>query len=96
MSEVRIVDLEKLGVDIDTFDKIYSMGEEDGRTDAIAEISREMRMLYGNEYEKQIRADAIDECIAEINKQFKDGYGFGVTVYPHTICNILEQLKEKK
>lgn len=44
----------------------------------------------------KIRADAIDECIAEINKQFKDGYGFGVTVYPHTICNILEQLKEKK
>lgn len=41
------------------------------------------------------KADAIDECIAEINKQFKDGYGFGVTVYPHTICNILEMLKER-
>lgn len=48
------------------------------------------------EHDAKVRADAIDECIAEINKQFKDGYGFGVTVYPHTICNILEMLKEKK
>lgn len=38
MSEVRIVDLKKLGVDIDTFEKIYSMGEEDGRADAIEEF----------------------------------------------------------
>lgn len=49
-----------------------------------------------DKYDKQIIAEAIEECIAEINRQFKDGYGFGVTVYPHTICNILEHLKEQR
>lgn len=42
-------------------DRAYDNGYQQGRADAIAEISREMRMLYGNEYEKKIRTDAIDE-----------------------------------
>lgn len=29
------------------------------REEVIAEISREMRLLYGNEYEKQIRAEVL-------------------------------------
>lgn len=37
MSEVRVVELKELGVDYDTFEKIYRMGEEDGRADAIGE-----------------------------------------------------------
>lgn len=35
MSEVRSVDLQELGVTKETFIKIYSMGEDDGREDAI-------------------------------------------------------------
>lgn len=42
-----------------------------------------------DELERLIRADAIDECIAEINRLNLE------FAYPHTICNILEQLKEK-
>lgn len=38
MSECRVVDLKELGVSKEVFDKIYSMGEEDGRTDAIDEF----------------------------------------------------------
>ena len=51
-------------------DELYSSGclagMELGRKDAIAEISREMRVLYGNEYEKQIRADTIQDIRVEI------------------------------
>lgn len=38
---------------------------------------------------EQIRADAIDECIKAIN-DLNFEYA-----YPHTVCNILEMLKEK-
>lgn len=33
MSIARIVDLKELGVDVNTFEKIYRMGEEDGKAD---------------------------------------------------------------
>lgn len=33
----------------------------DERLKVIAEISREMRLLYGNEYDKQIRAEEEDK-----------------------------------
>ena len=49
MSGARIVDLEKLGVDIDTFDKIYSMGEEDGRADAIEEFCKQYKNFQSDE-----------------------------------------------
>ena len=32
------------------------------RAEVIAEISREMRLLYGNEYEQKVRADVIEKC----------------------------------
>lgn len=38
MSECRVVDLKELGISKEIFDKIYSMGEEDGRADAIEEF----------------------------------------------------------
>lgn len=40
---------------------VYQQGIEKGRKEAIAEISREMRVLYGNDYEKQIRAEVLEE-----------------------------------
>lgn len=42
------------------------------------------------EHDKQIKAAVIDECIRTIN-DLNIEYA-----YPHTICNILEQLKENK
>lgn len=33
------------------------------REEVIAEISREMRLLYGNEYEQQIKSDAINDFV---------------------------------
>lgn len=39
-----------------------------------------------------IRADAIDECIAKITELNSNGN----EVWWHTMCNILEQLKEKE
>jgi len=39
MSEVRVVDLKELGVSKEVFDKIYSMGEQDGRADAIKDFA---------------------------------------------------------
>lgn len=64
------------------------------REDAIAEISREMRVLYGNEYEKQIRADAIEKCKQILLDAIaRDGktkcYEYMVAV------NEMEQLKEQ-
>lgn len=53
--------------------------------DCMDEIKKDI-----DELENLIRADVIDECIAEINRLKMK------IVYPHTICNILEQLKEKK
>ena len=38
MNECRVVNLKELGVSKEVFDKIYSMGEEDGRADAIEEV----------------------------------------------------------
>lgn len=39
------------------------------------------------------KADIIDECIKEILKLDSDAdYGL---LYPHTVCNVLEMLKEK-
>ena len=52
----------------DEYDAKQSEIEEayqQGRADAISEISREMRVLYGNEYERQIRADAFSDCVLE-------------------------------
>lgn len=81
------------------------------RADAIAEISREMRMLYGNEYEKKIKADAIDECIKLIGGNIKSIVGIYNKDTPLTdrasyrvaknelieeLVKQLEQLKEKK
>lgn len=43
MSEVRVVDLMKLGVSKEVFDKIYSMGEQDGRADAIDECIQSIK-----------------------------------------------------
>lgn len=41
-----------------------------------------------------IRAEVIDECIKEISTmECRDDYGL---VYPHTVCNVLEMLKEKE
>lgn len=38
MSECRVVDLKELGVNKEVFDKIYSIGEQDGRADMIEEV----------------------------------------------------------
>lgn len=41
-----------------------------------------------------IRAEVIDECIKEISTmECRDDYGL---VYPHTVCNVLEMLKERE
>lgn len=52
---------------------------QQGRADAIAEISREIRFLYGNAYEKQIRADAIDEFY---NRLIKNKSSMNQANYP--------------
>jgi len=56
MSEVRVVDLKELGVNKEVFDKIYSMGEQDGRADAINELKNALyerardKGVYASEY----------------------------------------------
>ena len=62
----------------------HTIEEEDPR-----EVCMECANRLLTEYEQNIRADAIEECIAEINKLNIE------IAYPHTICNILEQLKEQ-
>ena len=57
------------------------------RAEVIAEVSREMRLLYGNEYESKIRADAIDEVI-EVTK--------GVDSYVADLVEEIFRLKEQK
>lgn len=52
MSKCRVVDLKELGVDIDTFEKIYSMGEEDGRADAIKDFAN--RLLNNEVIDKSV------------------------------------------
>lgn len=69
MSEVRSVDLQELGVTIETFEKIYSMGEEDGREDAIDEFAKELHRIMKEDgvcYERTI--DKIAEQLKEQNK----------------------------
>lgn len=43
--------------------RTFDLAEHDKqiREDVISEISREMRVLYGNEYEKQVKLDGIRE-----------------------------------
>ena len=86
-----------------------SKTEEEGNVDFISLTNEQWSMIKTNielikNYEKcelmyvedfkkninEVRADAIEECIAEINRLKMK------IVYPHTICNILEQLKENK
>lgn len=43
-------------------------------------------------HDAKVRAEAIDECIAKIVEFNSDGY----EVWWHTMCNILEQLKEQR
>lgn len=106
MSEVRIVDLEKLGVDIDTFNKIYSIGEEDGRADAEEEVENRYNRVLDDEkrlsYE-QGRADAIEEFEKTKNEVLKwlikrqeEGYGTSNGELLDHIYDIAEQLKEQK
>lgn len=63
--ECRMVDLKELGVDIETFDIIYRIGEEDGRSDAINECIKALE-----EYKQEPMTDPyeIDECIGVLNK----------------------------
>lgn len=68
-----------------TYSCPYTMEEQDPQ-----KVCMECANRLLTEYEQKIRADAIDECIAEINKLNIE------IAYPHTICNILEQLKEQK
>lgn len=69
--------------------KMYNQG----RADKYQEIVSEYMLLT----EKQVediradeRVDTIDECIQAINDLHIE------YAYPHTICNILEHLKEQK
>lgn len=52
MSKCRVVDLKELGVDIDTFEKIYSMGEEDSRADTIKDFAN--RLLNNEVIDKSV------------------------------------------
>lgn len=80
MTEYRKQDLESI-TDTDRYKLVYELGvtfdrldttdhdkqvRADERAEVIAEISREMRLLYGNEYEQKVRADAIDEFAEDI------------------------------
>lgn len=38
------------------------------REEVITEISKEMKLLYKNEYESKIRTDTINECIRTLAK----------------------------
>lgn len=67
---------------------MYQIGYEKGRADKYQEIISEY-MLLTEEQVAEIKADAIEECIKTINALNIE------YAYPHTICNILEQLKEQ-
>lgn len=72
---------------VNPLNSVQKLAEEcywQGRADAIEEISREMRVLYGNDYEKRIRADTIDEFLTYVRdnadrySQHKPNEGFSL------------------
>ena len=65
-------------------DNVYRCQEDSVSCD---ECKEELNKML-NEYDAKVRADAIDECIKAIN-DLNIEYA-----YSHTICNILEMLKE--
>lgn len=86
MSECRVVDLKELGVSIEVFDKIYSMGEEDGKADAEAEHKAMCESCIHKVSADDIEAiknSAIDECIEVIEAYTYD-------------CSIIEKLEKLK
>ena len=62
-----------------------NINDKDGNTIGCKEI------IVPSAIVKQIRADAIEECIAKITELNSNGN----EVWWHTMCNILEQLKEQ-
>ena len=72
MSEVRVVNLKELGVSEELFYKIYSMGEEDGRSDAFGEA---VVLLHNKLFpepqttlEKNTNA-LLERCITDIGEK---------------------------
>lgn len=55
------------------------------------DMSAKQREIIRAEAYQQGKADAIDECIAKITELNSNGN----EVWWHTMCNILEQLKEQ-
>lgn len=72
------------------------------RADAISEISREMRLLYGNEYEKKIREDAIEEfkkyllSHKKLIREFETNHVYEAVKIEFITDTYMEQLKERQ
>lgn len=52
------------------FEGAWELEKQKVRAEVIAEISREMRVLYGNEYEKQVKLDGAREFAEWLPQHF--------------------------
>lgn len=71
MSECRVVDLMELGVSKEVFDKIYSMGEQDGRSDMIDEVIKIVE-IYDDKGMSLCDVERITDGILKELEQLKE------------------------
>lgn len=104
MTEYSFNDLKTI-TDSDRYELVYELGvmfdsldttehDKQIRAEVIAEISRELHLLYGNEYEKKIRTDEQDRILSIVSRCIAHNV-YNVSEGIALLNEIKEELKEE-